>query len=209
MVTTASIGLSESTEQDTASFFPLGYTSYPRLPVPTALTPHLSPDPMASPVSSVKVVAEYNPLITQEEHQSIRTFQGSTQYTATMELGQRDLPPDTTITHRSILKEEVKNEAKAHLTPEIRHILQILRAITITKGLQSQISIDSLIVSTFTNYDEGWTQLTYEVNVDALPLQALAFWDSLGLSIDEWKSGLSESLSNLLTEKIVVHVNWP
>ena len=80
---------------------------------------------------------------------------------------------------------------------------------TITKALQCDVSINSLTLSTFTNSEEGWTELVYKVNVDTFPMQALAFWDSLGAAVDRWKSRLPENLARLLTEQIAIHVNWP
>lgn len=102
----------------------------------------------------------------------------------------------------------VLQHARAHLTGELPNMLRVLEAIALTKSMQCHIPIDSLVVSTFTDVDEGWTELVYEINVSVAASQALAFWDCIGAAVDSWKARLSEQQARLLTEKMAIHVNW-
>lgn len=60
----------------------------------------------------------------------------------------------------------------------------------------------------FSDPEEDWKEVVFQVGVAASPEEALAFWDQVGDAIDEWKNSLSAQDTDLLCERFSVDVIW-
>ncbi|MCI0438034.1 MAG: hypothetical protein L0177_02760 [Chloroflexi bacterium] len=73
----------------------------------------------------------------------------------------------------------------------------------------SEVAAEGIRISLKSNLEEDWNEVVFRIQVQASSEQALAFWDSIGEAVAEWRSTLSKRAQKLLDEKVGVFVEWP
>lgn len=102
----------------------------------------------------------------------------------------------------------ITREARALLTSRLRPIAEGISAIILEKLSQNPIRTRELVLCAFSDPEEDWKEVLFQVGVAASPEEALAFWDQVGDAIDEWKNSLSAQDADLLCERFSVDVIW-
>jgi len=102
----------------------------------------------------------------------------------------------------------VQPEAGAFLSDEVRELLRSLMSISVTKAKRAAIRIDSIDISPFRHPEEQWTEIVMNISVVGNASQALAFWDSIGRAIDQWKQSLPKRLCERLEDRLSIDVFW-
>lgn len=103
---------------------------------------------------------------------------------------------------------ERTRSSRVLITDRVESILRPLVSICITKANQGRIRIHSIEIDVFHDPEEEWDEITLTIHVEALPQQALAYWDSIGRAMDRWKLFLPDYLTQIIEERIGVHVDW-
>jgi len=98
--------------------------------------------------------------------------------------------------------------SRAFITDRVESILRPLVSICLTQANQGRIRIHSIEIDVFHDPEEDWDEITFTIHVEALPPQALAYWDSIGRAMDRWKLFLPDYLTQIIEERIGVHVDW-
>lgn len=98
--------------------------------------------------------------------------------------------------------------SRALITDRVESILRPLVSICLTQANQGRIPIQSIEIDAFHDAEEEWDEITFTIHVEVLPQQALGYWDSIGRAIDRWKLFLPDYLTQIIEERIGVHVEW-
>lgn len=93
-------------------------------------------------------------------------------------------------------------------TARINRLLPSLRAIIVSKALQSGLPIFRPVVDVEADPEEGTSQLVMRVYVDASPAQTLAFWDSLDIELDRWLKRLDHNDGQAVLKDIGLRFHW-
>ena len=99
--------------------------------------------------------------------------------------------------------------AQALLTSTVRQLVVPLAAIARTKAFLANIDIASMELVVFVDPEDESRELVLEIHACALGPQALAYWDSLGAALNDWRAKLSTAFADILAERLAVHVVWP
>ena len=94
------------------------------------------------------------------------------------------------------------------MTSSVKQLVGPLVAIARTKALHASIEIASMELSVFLDPEDDSRELVLEIHTCALPTQGLAYWDSLGSAINEWRAKLPAALAEILAGRLAVHVTW-
>ena len=109
-----------------------------------------------------------------------------------------------------------KITTEVHIERNVRPLLrgdmlklhERLLAIAVTKSLSFGIPLKSVHVYVSRDPEENTSVVVFEINVEASAVQALAFWEALGVVIDGWRGGLTEYLRTLFTSRWSIRVRW-
>lgn len=102
----------------------------------------------------------------------------------------------------------ITREARAQLTNRLKPLVEGVSAIILEKVSETRIKTREFVLCAFSDPEEDWEELVFQIKVQSPPAEALALWDSIGDEIDRWKETLSKPLANMLAERIGVHVLW-
>lgn len=102
----------------------------------------------------------------------------------------------------------IRPQARAFLTSRVKQLVGPLVAIARTKALRGAIEITSMELGVFVDPEDDSRELVLEIHTAALPRQGLAYWDTLGSAVNEWRGKLPSPLAEILTERLAVHVTW-
>ncbi|MBI2919287.1 MAG: hypothetical protein HYY01_15035 [Chloroflexi bacterium] len=90
----------------------------------------------------------------------------------------------------------------------MRPIAEGISAIILAKLRQNPIRTRELVLCAFSDPEEDWKEVVFQIHVAAPAEEALALWDAIGGEIDKWKETLPRSQVNLLCERVGMHVLW-
>ena len=94
------------------------------------------------------------------------------------------------------------------LTSTVRDMLHKLRAIVVSRAMQTRFPLRRTVVSVFRDPEEERSQALLRLFVDANAPQAIAFWDSLEKDLEDWLEGLDEHLRLRFLRDISLRVHW-
>ena len=94
------------------------------------------------------------------------------------------------------------------LTSTVRDMLHKLRAIVVSRAMQTRFPLRRTVVSVFRDPEEERSQALLRLFVDANAAQAIAFWDSLEKDLEDWLEGLDEHLRLRFLRDISLRVHW-
>lgn len=104
---------------------------------------------------------------------------------------------------------KVLPEAKRLLTQDVRELVNRLITLIMAKAQLSFIPIVSFTLRIRRYPQEKYEELVIQVSVQASVKQALAFWDSLGVTVDTWETMVVPTKSReRLASLISVSVVW-
>lgn len=103
---------------------------------------------------------------------------------------------------------KVRPQARAFLTSRVKQLVGPLVAIARTKALRGAIEITSMELGVFVDPEDDSRELVLEIHTAALPRQGLAYWDTLGTAVNDWRGKLPSALAEILAERLAVHVTW-
>ncbi len=110
----------------------------------------------------------------------------------------------------TIAAPEVKWLVRNHhlLTVQVRKILSGFYGIVVSKAMQSNLPISSIVVDAEEDPEERTGQVVLRVYVQASPVQALAFWDSLDIEMNSWLDRLDSTDRNTVIDEVGLRFYW-
>ena len=102
----------------------------------------------------------------------------------------------------------IERNVRPLLRGDMLKLYERLLAIAVTKALSSGIPLKSIHVYVSRDPEENTSVIVFELHVEASAVQALAFWEALGVVIDRWRGGLTEYLKELLITRWSIQVRW-
>ena len=103
----------------------------------------------------------------------------------------------------------IDRHARALLTSKVKGLIEPLLAIAQTQAFRWHLHVTSMVVRPFLDPDDDSRELVLEIYVSALPSQALAYWDGLGIAVNSFRDVLPASTAGILGDRLSVHVVWP
>lgn len=94
------------------------------------------------------------------------------------------------------------------LTATVRHLLNDLWAIVVSRALQTGFRLDRTTVSVFEDPTEHEHKAVLRLTCSANASQTLAFWDSLEPDLQNWLQTLAQSDRTTFITKIGLRVHW-
>ena len=94
------------------------------------------------------------------------------------------------------------------VTLQAKESVVALRAIVVSKALQTGFPIGSTCVDIESDADERTTHTVLRVYTGATAPQALAFWNSLGGDLDLWLSSLSGVRQETARDRVGIRFHW-
>ena len=94
------------------------------------------------------------------------------------------------------------------LTVQVRKLLSGFLAIVVSKALQSNLPVSKILVDADEDPEERTGQVVLRIYVQASPVQALAFWDSLDIEMNNWLDRLNLADRNTVIDDVGLRFYW-
>lgn len=104
--------------------------------------------------------------------------------------------------------EAIEPEAHLLLVGERQEIYGQLRHLALKHAAQMGVPLQKVRVFVKQDPEENWKELVFQFCVTASPEKALAFWDNLGHSVQQWQHTLPQSTRRILEEQVAIYVEW-
>lgn len=102
----------------------------------------------------------------------------------------------------------ISKSVQEHLPPELRGVIEKQQAIVLAAQAAQRVPVKQVRFDTFTDPEEGWTDIICTVFVQASPLLAMGFWTHLSREFGEWRKTLPPEQAALIVRKFFFDVFW-
>lgn len=99
-------------------------------------------------------------------------------------------------------------EAKAYLSGDMTRIATGIEGIVRNVAQLAGADVKAISVTTRRFRGAKHRQVKFTIHSDMNPVQALAFWDAIGVRIDDWSSRLTVRTRRILNEETAISVEW-
>ncbi|MCH8063449.1 MAG: hypothetical protein IH861_13220 [Chloroflexi bacterium] len=94
------------------------------------------------------------------------------------------------------------------LTVQVRKLLSGFLGIVVSKALRSNLPVSKIVVDAEEDPEEKTGQVVLRVYVQASPVQALAFWDSLDIEMNNWLDRLDSADRSSVFDDVGLRFYW-
>ncbi|MBI4788508.1 MAG: hypothetical protein HY782_15865 [Chloroflexi bacterium] len=103
---------------------------------------------------------------------------------------------------------EVRESARPLLTDRMQGVVDRLLPVLDRAASQHHVPVEKIVVSGFADPEDDSTEIVVTQWTPLPAPAALAYWDQLGLMVEEWTRSLPGPLAALVTDKLAIAVEW-